>query len=205
MIITRHGETFFKIQLGDLTVAVNPPSKSSKKKASRFGADIVLENIRHEDFSGGDEMNLGGKIPFVINGPGEYEVKSVFVQGVPGETNYDNKKLINTIYTITIDGIKMCMLGYQSNKSLTAESKNVISDIDLLFIGVGGDVISPSEAYKLAVSMEPKAIVPFSENDADIKAFLKEAGSTPKPEDKLTLKRKDIDTMDGDILLVSIS
>lgn len=205
MIITRHGGAFFKLQLGDLTVAVNPPSKSSKSKASRFGSDIVLQNINQEDFNGGEEMNLGGKTPFVITGPGEYEIKNIFVRGLPGETMYGDKKSTNTIYTLTMDGINICILGFLSTKTLSVEAKAGITDVDLLFIGFGNGALSPSDSYKLAVSMEPKAIIPYSMNESDLKAFLKEGGSTAKGEDKQTLKRKDLEGKDGDILLLNIT
>lgn len=205
MIVTRHAPAFFKLQLGDLTVAVNPPSKESKMKASRFGADIVLENLRDPDFSGGKDMNLGGKAPFVISGPGEYEVKSIFIKGAPGEFMIGGEKAINTIYTFSIDVIRVCFLGLQSNKTLVAEAKSGLSDIDLLFIGFGQGIIPASDAYKLAVSLEPKAIVPFSFKEEEIKAFLKEGGSNAKAEEKLTLKRKDLEGKDGDIMILSIT
>lgn len=200
MIITRHAGSFFKLQLGDLTVAVNPPSKSSKTKASRFGADIVLQNINQEDFNGGDEMTLGGKTPFVISGPGEYEIKNVFVRGVPSESTIGGEKSINTIYTLTMDGINICILGYPSNKVLNAEAKSGIAEVDLLFIGFGDGALSASDSYKLAVSLEPKAMIPFADDENKIKAFLKEGSSTAKGEDKLTIKRKDLEGKDGEII-----
>jgi hypothetical protein len=38
-----------------------------------------------------------------------------------------------------------------------------------------------------------------------LKTFLKEAGENPKPEAKLTLKRKDLDGKEGDIVLLDSS
>lgn len=186
MIITRHAPSFFKIQVGDLTLAINPPGKDSKIKASRFGADIVLSSSLHDDHLGGEEMTLGGKTPFVITGPGEYEIKDVFIRGLPGT---------NTIYTIGIEGMKVCFLGPEV-VSLLAETKEGINDVDILFVN--------TEAYKLAVSLEARIIIPIDEDDAKLKAFLKEGGSSNDAVDKLTLKKKDLEGKEGEILPLNI-
>jgi len=71
MIVTYYGKQYFKIQLGDRTIAYNPIGKDSKEKGSRFGADIVLSSLRHPDFNGADQCAYGERQPFVISGPGE--------------------------------------------------------------------------------------------------------------------------------------
>ena len=88
MIITYYGGEFFKVQFGDTTLAFNPISKDSKLKSSRFGADIVLSTTYHSDFNGVEQVSHGDKKPFVISGPGEYEVKEVFIKGLPSESKY---------------------------------------------------------------------------------------------------------------------
>src|SRR3984885_5824382 len=98
MIITYLGGEFIKVQFGDTVLAFNPISKDSKLKTSKFGADIVLSSLNHPDMNGVDQISFGDKKPFVISGPGEYEVKGVFIKGLPSESNYDGEKRINTIY-----------------------------------------------------------------------------------------------------------
>src|SRR5258708_39937170 len=80
MVITYFGHEFFKIQLGDLTLAINPISKDSKLKGARFGADIALISTNDPDGNGVDQVAFGERQPFVIEGPGEYEVKNVFIK-----------------------------------------------------------------------------------------------------------------------------
>ena len=84
MIITYLGKQFFKIQRGDLTIALNPISKNSKhnKKISTFGANIVLINVNHPDFNGIDTVTYGDTKPFVISGPGDYEINGIFIKGI---------------------------------------------------------------------------------------------------------------------------
>ena len=104
MIINYLGGEFVKVQFGDTIIAFNPISKESKLKPSKFGADIVLSSINHPDFNGIDQVVFGEKKPFAIAGPGEYEVKGVFIKGFASESGYDGEKRINTIYTVSSYG-----------------------------------------------------------------------------------------------------
>lgn len=85
--------------------------------------------------------------------------------------------------------------------------KSLESDIDILFLPIGGDgVLSPEEAYKLAVSLEPRVIVPIHYDKDSLKTFLKESGEENiKPVDKLTLRKKDIAGKEGEIVVLSQS
>jgi len=207
MIITYYGGEFFKVQFGDTTLAFNPISKDSKLKSSRFGADIVLSTTYHADFNGVEQVSHGDKKPFVISGPGEYEVKEVFIKGLPSESKYGGKDLVNTIYTVSLENMNICFLGALNNSELKNETVEALDEIDILFVPIGGDgVLDPVKAYKLAVSLEPKIIIPMhygdvGANDA-LKVFLKEAGENPKAEPKLTLKKKDLEGKEGDIVLL---
>lgn len=211
MIITYYGGEFFKVQFGDTTLAFNPISKDSKLKSSRFGADIVLSTTYHSDFNGIEQVSHGEKKPFVISGPGEYEVKEVFIKGLASESRYGQKDsdgaLVNTIYTVSLENMNICFLGAINNSELKTETVEALDEIDILFVPIGGEgVLDPVKAYKLAVSLEPKIIIPMHYGDIGIKdalkAFLKEAGENPKAETKLTLKKKDLEGKEGDIVLL---
>jgi L-ascorbate metabolism protein UlaG (beta-lactamase superfamily) len=210
MIITYFGAEFFKVQFGDTTLAFNPISKDSKLKPSRFGADIVLSTTYHEDFNGVDQVSHGDKTPFVISGPGEYEVKEVFIKGLPSESKYGGKDLINTIYTVSLENMNICFLGAINTPELKNETIEALDEIDILFVPIGGEgVLDPVKAYKLAVSLEPKIIIPMHYGDIGakeaLKVFLKEAGESPKAEAKLTLKKKDLEGKEADIMLLDSS
>ncbi len=210
MIITYFGGEFFKVQFGDKTLAFNPISKESNLKPSRFGADIVLSTTHHVDFNGIDQVSHGDKTPFIISGPGEYEVKEVFIKGLPSESKYGGKDLINTIYTVSLENMNICFLGAINNTELKAETIEALDEIDILFVPIGGDgVLDPVKAYKLAISLEPKIIIPMHYGDIgnkdSLKTFLKEAGESPKAESKITLKKKDLEGKEGDIMLLDSS
>lgn len=207
MIINYLGGQFVKVQFGDTILAFNPISKDSDLKTSKFGADIVLSSINHPDFNGVDQVTFGDKMPFVISGPGEYEAKNIFIKGFASESGYDKDKRINTIYTVSLEGMNICFLGAINTLELPKEADEGIDGVDILFVPIGGEgVLEPSQAYKLAVSIGPKIIIPINYGDVGnkdaLKIFLKEAGESPAPVSKLTLKKKDLEGKEAEVMVL---
>lgn len=210
MIITHHGGECFKVQTGDTIIAFNPPSKDSKLKTSRFGADVALVSLNDKDFNGVENLSYGDKKPLVISGPGEYEAKEIFIKGFLTETTYGKEKKINTIYSVLFDGIKLCFLGpIGSSDAITSDTMGEIMNSDILFVPIGsGEVLSPALAVKLAVSLNPKVIIPMhyeglGEKDM-LDIFLKEEGGEKvAPIEKLTIKKKDIEEKEGEVMVLS--
>ncbi len=205
MVITYQGGAFVKVQFGDITIAVNPISKDSKLKNSRFGADIALVSLNHPDFSGLDQVSFGEKNAFAVTGPGEYEIKNIFIKGFKSESKYGGENRLNTIYAVNLENMHLCFLGALSSRDLPNDVAESIDGIDVLFVSIGAEgTLSPSDAYKLAVKLEPKLIVPlYWGNVAALKTFLKEAGEeTIKPADKLTLKKKDLEGKEADVVVL---
>ncbi|MDO8590398.1 MAG: MBL fold metallo-hydrolase [bacterium] len=210
MIITYLGLDAFKIQFGDRVLAFNPVSKESKLKSTRFGADVALVSLNDKDFNGIENVTHGDRAPFAITGPGEYEIKGIFIKGFKSESHYGGSKeaRVNTIYSISLEGMNLCFLGSLDSKDLSAETKEALDDVDILFVPVGGDgLLSATVAYELAVKLEPRLIIPshFSDmGDKNLKIFLKEAGEEgTKSIDKLTLKKKDLEGKEGEIVVLA--
>ncbi len=205
MVISYLGGACFKVTQGDLTLAFNPPSKDSAFKTPKFGADVAFVSHDHEDFNGVENAAFGERSPFVVRGPGEYEVKGVAVRGFGGPTEYGGQSGLNAIYSVMLDGMNLCFLGAVSSKELPAAAKQELDDIDILFLPIGGNgTLQYDEAYKLAVQLGPKAVVPMMYDAAGLKAFLKEAGADKaEAQDKLTVKKKDLDGKEGEILVLA--
>lgn len=207
MIITFLGKQFFKIGQGSLVVAFNPISKDSKysAKISKFGSDIALSTINHPDYNGFDMVSHGETVPLEINGPGDYEIKDIFIKGIMTETTLDNKKYINTIYSLSIENISLCFLGAISDDKLSSNIRGQIESPDILFVPIGNnDLLDPIEAYKLAVALEPKIIIPMDYDEKTLKAFLKEGGQEKvQPIEKLTIKAKELMGREGEIVVLS--
>lgn len=210
MIITYQGVEFFKVQFGDTVLAFNPISKDSKFKNSRFFADVALISANHPDFNGAENLSYSGKEPFIVSGPGEYEVKGVFIKGFGSKSNYGDKERINTVYLVSLEGMSLFFLGAIGEADIK-EAKEAIDGIDVLFVPIGGNgVLDAAVAYKFAVSLEPKIIIPMHYGDSlgkdALKIFLKEAGADGAEHmDKLTLKKKDLEGKEGEVMVITAS
>ncbi len=207
MIITYHGSEFIKAQMGDVVVAFNPIGRGSSFKESRFGSDIALVSLNHPDFNGIEQLSYKDKTPFVISGPGEYEVRGIFVKGFITRSKYDKKDCINTVYTMRFDNINLCHLGALSSaEEMTGDLKEKIGDVDILFVPVsGGDILESSEASKVVLSLSPKVVIPVgfdNKKKEQLKAFLKEVGNDVKPIDKLTIKKNDLSDKEGEVIIL---
>src|SRR6185503_7774186 len=107
--------------------------------------------------------------------------KEVFIKGFGSDSQYGGSKKINTIYTVTLEGINLCFLGALSAKEISNEILEELDEIDILFVPIGGEgVLDAAHAYKLAVQLEPKLIIPMHYGDVGdknaLKTFLKEGG-----------------------------
>jgi len=209
MIITYQGVEFFKVQFGDITIALNPVSKESKFKSSKFGSDIAIVSVDDDDFNGADVVAFAEKAPFVISGPGEYEIKGITIKGFSSKTKYGGEERINTVYSINLENINLCFLGAINEVELPKDIIEGIGNVDILFVPIGGDgVLNPAQADKISVEIEPKIIIPMhygevGEKDA-LKKFLKESGEEGvKPIDKLTIKKKELEGKEGEVVVLS--
>jgi L-ascorbate metabolism protein UlaG (beta-lactamase superfamily) len=169
-------------------------------KLPNLSADIALVTHNHKDHD--NVKDLKGE-PFVIEGAGEYEVKGVFVHGIP--SFHDDKsgkdKGQNTIYVIEAEDMRFCHLGDLGQKELTDDQLEKIGQIDILMIPVGGEgyTISSSEAPKIIGQIEPKIVIPMhfalpklKFKLDDVSKFLKAMGKTATPQDKYSIKQKDL-------------
>lgn len=205
MIITYHGGQCFKVSFGDTTLAFDPISKQSKLSPVKFGSDVAFISMRHPNFNGTDQVAHGNREPFIVSGPGEYEVGEVTARGYGVPTKYDGKDRINTIYQVVLEGMNLVFLGALGDPEIDPKILSELGNIDILFVPIGGiDVLEVPQASKLAVKLEAKLVIPMHYDAQALKAFLKEESSEDvKPVEKLTLKKKDVDVMEGEIAVLA--
>lgn len=207
MIITYLGGHCFKLASGDTTIAVNPPAGKSSYKVSKFGADVALIPTEHPDWNGDETASLGGKEPFVVRGPGAYEVGDIVIHGYASEgaAGKETSEWGNTVYTLEFDGMHILLLGAISSNKLSQELRGDLADVDIVFVPVGGETLDAKKAHELVVSLEPRLIIPYAVGgkDTDLKEFLEAEGAKGvKPVEKLTLRAKEVATMSGEIAIL---
>jgi len=204
MVITHHGGQCFKVLFGDTTLAFDPISKKSKLSPVKFGSDVAFISMHHPDFDGAEQVAHGNKQPFVVNGPGEYEIGDVTARGYGVKTTYDGVERYTTIYQVRLEDMNIVFLGALSSPDIDPKILGELGDIDILFVPIGGgDVLEVPQASKLAVKLEAKCIIPMHYDKKALDAFNKEEGlDNGTPQDKLTLKKKDVNEMSGEIVVL---
>ncbi len=165
-------------------------------KMPNFESDILLISHEHEDHN--NAKTLKGN-PFIINSPGEYEIKGVFIKGIKSfhDDSEGKERGQNTIYTIEVESMRLCHLGDLGQSHLTDGQLEEVGTIDILMIPVGGVYTIDSEkASKIIGQIEPKIVIPMHYELPKLKFklesvnnFLKEMGKNSiEPQDKLTVK-----------------
>ena len=205
MILTYHEGECMKVSAGDTTLVFGPVSKASKNfKPTNFGADVAFVSLNDPDMNGADEASRGEKKPFVITGPGEYEIKDMSVFGFESSSEYGGAKKINTIYSVLFDGLTVLYAGAIGTTELPKDISEMDAP-DVLIVPVGNaGALTPSEAQKLAVNLEAKIVIPVGYDEKSLKQFLKEAGvEGTKAEEKLTIKKKDVVGKENEVVVLS--
>lgn len=182
-----------------VNIIIDPFDDSIGFKLPKMEADLVLVTHDHSDHN--NVKGVSGN-PFVVLGPGEYEIKGAFIQGIPSfhDEKEGKERGGNTIYTIEVEGLRLCHLGDLGQKELTAEQVEKIGDVDILMIPVGGVYTIATQAVKVMSQIEPSITIPMHYQIPKLKLklrgvdqFLKAMGIKKlEPEPKLSIRKKDI-------------
>jgi len=194
-----------------IKVVIDPFSEEIGLRVPKLEADILLISHSHDDHSNIKAV-LGN--PFLIEGPGEYEIKNVFIQGI--HSWHDNcrgrERGRNTIFTLEAEDLRLCHLGDLGQKELTEEQLEKIAEIDILMVPIGGTfTVSAKEALKIISQIEPKITIPMHYQIPKLKfklddysKFLKSLGIKKlEPLSKLSIKKKDLSLDEAKIILLN--
>lgn len=178
-----YGQACFKIKGKNASLVFDPYDASfTGLSPLKLAADIVLVSHRHLDHNNlaavGSSSGTGA--PFVIAGPGEYEISGVNIVGI--SSFHDDKQGTlrgkNTVYHVTIDEVNIVHLGDLGQKKLTQEQVEALSTCDILLIPVGSVyTISGRDAPDIVAQVEPKIIIPMHYKTAGLKIDLEPVDS----------------------------
>lgn len=168
-----------RCQVGDLVMLVDP--------ASDRKANLILKTKATGP--------LGFPLPpETVAGPGEYEISGIRVKGLSvGQ---------GTVYRAILEGVHLVFLGaLPADKTLEGSlgvSLEKLGAADILFLS------HPSGSLKQIITLikqvAPKVIVPTDDKTA--KLLAEELGQKVKAEEKLVVKKKDLDKEEGTNKLV---
>lgn len=195
MQIQYFGLSSFKLSSKDKTSIIDPFSKDSGLTPPRGNADLlILSEPNNELYS--YTQSISGT-PFLVDGPGEYDVHDHTITGIPVRSK-DGK--IVTIYLIEIEGVKILTLSHIKDLNLKEDEVEDIGDVDIMIVPIGGgDVMDYDTAAKAVNLIEPKIVIPSSYKMPSLKIdfssedkFIKELGGKSESMEKISIKKKDL-------------
>jgi L-ascorbate metabolism protein UlaG (beta-lactamase superfamily) len=196
MEIQYFGHSCFRIKGKDSILLTDPYSPQIGLKMSKTSADIVTVSHQHYDHNNISAVTGTTKRPnpFIISGPGEYEISGVFIYGLSSFHGGAKgaKRGENTIYVINMDGIRLAHLG-DLGHPLRDEQLEELNGVDILMIPVGGTyTLDSHQAVEVINQIEPRMVIPMHYqlpglkiDLAPVEEFLKEIGMEVRPIDKL--------------------
>ena len=203
MEITWYGRTCIRLRGRDAVVVSDPYQAVVGPTGRGISGDIVT-------FSHPDDMPLSkarGKLSrdgqtvlpssletsFVLDGPGEYEVRDVLLTGVRTyrDEQRGQERGKQTAFAVELDGLHTIHLG-DIGHLLTEEKLADVGPIDIACIPIGGQ-LTATRAAELVAQLDPRIVVPMPicENEADceeaLAKFFHEMGGEPTPQPKLAV------------------
>jgi len=185
MYIFWYGESCFKIQNSDKTILIDTEApRKAGLRGPNFKSDILLLSSKD------DEKEIEKKqASFLIAGPGEYEIKGVFIESIPA----GKEKKQTVIYRIIFEDVSFGFLGAGVD-CLEDEQIEKIGVIDVLFVPVS------EGAEEIINSIEPKIVIPHSYQIPGLKVkretkekFLKKLGKKDiKTLEKFSFNKRDL-------------
>ena len=184
MEITWYGHSCFRItDRGQTTVVCDPfDSENIGYESLKLKADIVT--VSHETPGHNNLKAIKGD-PYIVNGPGEYEIGGVFISGLRTDKrkNREGNQFVNTLYLIEYSGINIVHLGDMLHVPSQTEVES-LGPVHILLVPVGGNgCLNAAKASEAISLFEPNIVIPMHYQTPNttveldpIGKFLKEMG-----------------------------
>lgn len=206
MHIYYHGATCFKIKTNNTQLIINPFAAETGLAKRKFEGDIVLvSQQKNIDAQRVTPSSPDLKNSFIVDSPGEYEIKGVFIYGLKSDSAI--------IYNLKIENIGLTHLNGMI-RPLNDQELEVIENTDVLFIPVGGnDTLSSKLADEIISQIEPKIVIPmdykipgYNIAREPLANFLSEMGIKNHTEEtSLKMTTKDLPAEELKIIVLKVS
>jgi L-ascorbate metabolism protein UlaG (beta-lactamase superfamily) len=162
--IQYYGANCVRLSTKKANITVDDNLASLGQKSVAKTDDIVLKTM---------PMDLPAKVEpkIVIDIPGEYEVSTISVHGIPARAHMDEEgQKSATMFKIMSDEVKVAVVGHVYPE-LSDEQLEALGAVDILIIPVGGNgyTLDSVGALKLIKKIEPKLVIPTHYADKALK------------------------------------
>ena len=191
MEITWLGQASFSFNSRDVVLITDPQHTMLGRLSSNKQPDIVT-------YSHTVSADQPSSSTHAVAGPGEYEISHFYLSGMGTILKRDSmpeESLVNTIYTIRVEGLTLCHLGYLTQK-LTPAQIDQLGQPQILLGPVSGDgILSTSDLQETISAIQPRIFLPVqysadesSNGQSPLGKFLSEMGATDlEPQRRLNL------------------
>ena len=203
MELTWYGQTCIRLRGKDAVVVADPYQAVVGPTGRGITGEIVTyshpddrplpktKGVRSRD--GSTVLPSSLESAFVLDGPGEYEVRDVLLTGVrtyrDDATGTGRKKQV--AFLVELDGMHTIHLG-EIGHLLTEEEVADIGQVDIACVPVGGS-LSPTRVAELVAQLDPRIVVAMPLDDESeesgeaLAKFFHEMGGEPTPQPKLSI------------------
>jgi L-ascorbate metabolism protein UlaG (beta-lactamase superfamily) len=219
MELTWYGRTCIRIRGRDAVVVADPYQSIVGPTGRGISGDVVtfshpddnpLPRVKGKSSRDGRTLlPLSLENAFVLDGPGEYEVKEVLVTGV--RTYRDDTRGAESgkqvAFVIEVDGLHTIHLG-EIGHPLSEEKLADIGSVDIVCVPLGGS-LSPSQAAAVVAQLDPRIVIPMPVCDDEaaceeaLKRFFHEMGAEPVTQPKLSVTATSLPVETTTVLLES--
>lgn len=196
MQITWHGQYTIKISSKDTTLVIDPYSPDNGLSPFRSKASLVsLSNPSDKGMS--HLSGIQGEYK-LINTPGEYSISGFTLYALGWQTVEGVER---NLQLWGIEDMSVLHVGALSRDLTDKELQELEKiGIDILIVPVGGGTsLNAKQAVNLITTIEPRIVIPIhykipslTEKLDSVDVFAKELGVQVKPEEKLTIKAKNL-------------
>ena len=172
------------MKAGANTLVADPYGDTLGLSMGNVRASVVTVSNSHPNHS--NARAVSGD-PFIIEGPGDYEIGNFYVTGLATPHDVGKEELgVNTVYVVTVEGVTVCHLGDLS-QPMAAPLVQRLGQPDVLFVPAGGIcTISAAQASEVVGQLSPKIVVPIHYSTGElttaevepVDVFLAEMGAT---------------------------
>jgi L-ascorbate metabolism protein UlaG (beta-lactamase superfamily) len=184
MEITWYGHSCFRLIERGMAAVVTDPYDHTQVGYSplKLKADIVT--VSH-DLAGHNHLAGVKGDPYIISGPGEYEVGGVFITAIQtnGKAKKDVDELRNLLCLLDFFGLTVAHLGAMNQVPSQAEVE-ALGPVHIALVPVGGGTsLNAAKAAEVISLLEPNIVIPMHYATPEtnvkldpLKKFLKEMG-----------------------------
>ncbi|MDO8490114.1 MAG: MBL fold metallo-hydrolase, partial [bacterium] len=194
----------------DVNVVIDPYDSSLGLKTPRLSADVIVVTGDTPDRNSWQQVKSSDNTPFIVQYPGEYEVKGVFAMAVTAKKKDASDTLL---VSLGVDDVNIGHLG-SIDRALTESELDALGRIDVLLLPVGGaGTLDAETAIEVLKQIEPRIVVPMQYaipglnlDSQPLEKFLKEYGLKDVEKlDKLKVQKRDLPSEDTRVVVINPS